>query len=338
MIGINIRAGAAVSILAYIAIAAPANAAQAPIRDWLDKRRADRQHVGSESVEGIAGGGDYTFEFAHDRVSRKYRVHVPPQYQQSQAMPLMIALHGGGGNMDYQADDARYGLISKADAAGFIVVFPNGYSRRKNGKLATWNAGECCGAARDGDADDVGFIRRVLEQVRRRFSVDADRIFATGMSNGGMMAYRLACEMPETIRAIAAVAGTDNTTQCSPSKPISVLHIHARDDSHVLFEGGAGPDAIKAAVTEFASVPGTISKWTRLNGCSVAARRVLERPGAYCERYSPCDNRAAVQLCVMESGGHSWPGGNKRRGEPASQAISANDVMWDFFENVASSR
>ena len=124
-------------------------------------------------------------------------------------MPVVFAFHGGGGDMQLMAGD-HYGLVAKADSAGFIAVFPNGYSRFPRGKLATWNAGHCCGAARDTGSDDVGFVRAMVAQLRQRASIDTQRIFATGMSNGGMFSYRLACEMADVFRAIAPVAGTDN--------------------------------------------------------------------------------------------------------------------------------
>jgi polyhydroxybutyrate depolymerase len=183
---------------------------------------------------------------------------------------------------------------------------------RHDGKLATWNAGHCCGGARDDAVDDVGFVRALVAELKRRLPVDAARIHATGMSNGGMMAHRLACDAADLFASVAAVAGTDNTTACTPSRPIPVLHIHALDDAHVLYGGGAGPDAFRdpSKVTDFTSVPETITRWTRRNGCSAPPQRVLTVPGAWCERHDGCSGGAAVQL---------------------SQALSANDVMWDFF-------
>lgn len=106
---------------------------------------------------------------------------------------MLVALHGGGGDMEYQANDVRYGLISKSDSAGFIAVFPNGTRRMKRGMFANWNAGNCCAHARDASVDDVCFIREVVEDVSRQGNVDRGRI-------------------------------------------------HAKNDTHVLFNGGAGPD------------------------------------------------------------------------------------------------
>jgi len=278
--------------------------------------------------------GDYRFTLQHGGLARMYRVHVPASYNPARPAPLLVALHGGGGNMDHQATDEYYGLISKSEEEGFIAVFPNGYSKLASGKFATWNAGECCGGARDANVDDVGFIRKAVDSVMRQLNVDRQRVYAAGMSNGAMMSYRLACEAGDLFKAIAAVAGTDNTRSCRPAHPVAVLHIHAKNDTHVLFTGGAGPDAAeKSKVTDFKSVPDTVDKWMRLNACgSNPPRRVIEKRVAYCEVHSPCAGGTQVQLCVTQEGGHSWPGGRKpRRGDQPSRAISANDVMWDFF-------
>lgn len=278
--------------------------------------------------------GDHEFTLVHDGQRRAYRVHVPARLDAARPAPLLVALHGGGGSMDWQADDERYGLVTLSEREGVVVVFPNGHSRRPAGALATWNAGLCCGAAVERDVDDVGFIRRVVHQVQARLSIDRRRVWATGMSNGAMMAYRLACEAADVFSAIAAVAGTDGTRACTPSRPVSVLHIHARDDTHVPYDGGFGADARRAAQVDFASVPDTVAKWARLDACTAAPRRMLEVPGAICERHAPCAGGARVQLCTTDDGGHSWPGGGPtRRGKaPPSRAISATEIMWSFFE------
>lgn len=278
----------------------------------------------------ITAPGDYTFTLDHDGSKRQYRVHVPPGYSAERPMPVVLSLHGGGGNMNIQADDRFYRHISKSDAVGYVAVFPNGFSRWPGGRLATWNAGHCCGAARDRNVDDVGFIREIVRRLAAEPGVDARRFFVDGMSNGAMMAYRLACEMPGTFRAIAAVAGTDNTKTCTPTLPVSVLHVHARDDERVLFGGGAGEP--RPEVADFTSVPATIDKWVRLNGCTAPPTRVLERGEAYCEAYAGCRGDARVQLCVTPTGGHSWPGGAKPRGgRPGSSDLSATDLIWEFF-------
>ena len=279
-------------------------------------------------MTAIAGPGDYRFSFVHDGVERLYLVHVPKSYHPGRPAPMLIAFHGGGGNADFQANDSKYGLIGKSEEAGFIAVFPNGYSRSPNGMLATWNAGACCGRAQKANVDDVGFIREVIRRMQRQASIDPRRIFATGMSNGAMMSWRLACEAPE-IRAIAPVEGTDNTAACRPTHPVAVIQFHAADDPNVPFNGGIG---IGPAHTAFTSVPATQAKWVALNRADPDPRRVLSVPGAHCDLHPAKPGGAPVQLCVTDTGGHSWPGGGTQQGrKQPSMAISANDLMWSFF-------
>ncbi|MGY3264077.1 extracellular catalytic domain type 1 short-chain-length polyhydroxyalkanoate depolymerase [Lysobacter sp. HA35] len=330
-----------IALLLLVAADVVAQARGGRFMQILRARAAERSansHVvnGGDPRATLTAPGDYLYEIRHDGIVRMYRVHVPRSYRPGHPMPLLVALHGGGGDMDWQADDSKYGLITASETHGFIAVFPNGFSRMPGGHLATWNAGHCCGAARDRDIDDVGFIRMVVDNVEHQLDIDRSRVYATGMSNGAMMAYRLACEAADMFRAIAPVAGTDNTTHCTPSRPVAVAHFHARNDDHVLFDGGAGPGAFRdtSMVTDFTSVPATIDAWSRHDGCRAPPRRVLSVPAAYCELRTPCDGVAKVQLCVTETGGHSWPGGHKDRGEAASRAISANDVMWRFFDSL----
>lgn len=287
---------------------------------------------------GALAPGLHTLQVNHAGVARQVLVHVPRLASPAQPAPLVLALHGGGGHAAFMADDERYGFRSAADREGFVVAFPNGHSRWPGGRLATWNAGECCGQARDERVDDVGFLREVVAEVARQVPVDAQRVFATGMSNGGMMSHRLACEAGDVFRAVAAVAGTIAVAQCQPQRPVSVLHIHARDDSHVLFEGGAGPDAApRRQIMDFTSVAATLQGWQQRLGCAPSPQPVMQRPGASCEAYAGCSGGAQLQLCVTQDGGHSWPGAQQvRRGKaPASQALDATAVIWAFFQASA---
>ena len=331
----KISAGQAAAVLMAAVLALPGGVlAQGRLRDRLKNRDAgdDSPAVQAPANRPIDGPGDYLFTMERDGITRMYRVHVPAGYSRSKPAPLVMSFHGGGGNMNYQADDRYYGLIRKSEETGYILVFPNGYSRLRSGKLASWNAGNCCAGARDRNIDDVGFVRQILQDLRTQLNIDGERIFANGMSNGALFSYRLACEMSETFKAIASVAGSDGTRNCSPKVPVSILEIHAKDDEMVLFNGGAGRKTNMLA--DFAPVADTIAKWVRLDGCNPTPRRVLDKPGAYCDAYTQCRADAQVKLCVTESGGHSWPGGRKvRTGEAGSSAISANDVMWEFFES-----
>ena len=275
--------------------------------------------------------GDYRFSFGHDGLTREYLVHVPRSYH-GQKVPMLLALHGGGGDADFQADDSKYGLITKSEQAGFVAVFPSGYSPLRSGALGTWNAGTCCGPAQKKNIDDVGFIREVIARVERQATIDPHRVFATGMSNGAMMTWRLACEAPE-IHAIAPVEGTDNTTgKCTPAHPVAVIEFHAADDPNVPFKGGVG---VGPSRTNYTSVPATQAKWVAVDRAPSQPRRVVTVQGAHCDLHSAGRGGAPVELCVTDTGGHSWPGGGTQQGrKQPSMAISANDLMWNFFSSL----
>lgn len=325
-------AGTVILTAVTVSLAGTAIAQRAErLEQIFERARERRAHPGDPDMTPIRGPGDYHFSFVHGGLTREYLAHVPRSYH-GQPTPMLLAMHGGGGDASYQADDSKYRLISKSEQAGFIAVFPNGYSRFQSGVLATWNAGGCCaGAVRNG-VDDVGFIREVIARMERQANIDRRRIFATGMSNGAMMSWRLACELPE-IRAIAPVAGTDNTLQCRPSHPVPVIEFHAVNDEMVNFDGGPGAGSFTQF--NFASVASSQAKWVQLNRAKAQPKRVLSVPGAHCDLHAANPGGAPVELCVTDSGGHSWPGGGTQQGrKQPSMAISANDLMWNFFSSL----
>lgn len=293
----------------------------------------------SDRSKSITKPGDYVFSINHQDVLRYYKIHVPKSYTGSESVPLLLVFHGGGGDMEIQSNEEYYHQISKSEENGHIVVFPNGYSLYPSGKLATWNAGNCCGEAKKKNSDDIGFVKSILQHLKRSLNINQKKIFSTGMSNGGLMSYQLACSMTDEFSAITAVAGTDNTVNCKPSKPISIFHIHAKNDDRVLYYGGAGSSfSDRSLITDFVSVPKTISKWVEINQCQLKPKLVLETNGVKCEEYTECKNGVKVKLCVTEDGGHSWPGGKKPSiflgGGPPTKALIANDVMWEFFNSL----
>lgn len=296
----------------------------------LEKSGLRRRQMGDEPSIHHSGlrPGEYECRIGSNR---KYLLYIPLSYDALRPTPLLLFFHGGGGHMEQAAKD--YGWLGKSEKESFILAFPNGSSRLPRQHLATWNAGECCGYACDRKIDDVRFVKQVIADIERKANVDNGKIFAVGMSNGGMLAHRIACEMADTLRAVASVAGTDNTNYCAPSRPISVMHIHARDDTHVLFNGGAGKDAFrdKSKVTESTSVPETINRWIARNNAEKTPRRIIDVPGAYADLYTSKQNKVQIELVVTDKGGHSWLGGKSVRGEKPSKAIVANDIIWDFF-------
>ena len=272
---------------------------------------------------------------------RRYRMHVPGKYDPERPAPVVIALHGGGGN---PASMVRLsGLNEKSDEAGFIVVYPFGTGRLKD-RFLTFNGGNCCAYAKRHNIDDVGFVRALLDDLETVVNVDENRVFATGMSNGGIMAYRLASELSDRIAAIASVGGPMGTETCDPGRPVSVMHFHGTDDRFAPFDGGKGQGlGGGAGPTDFYSVDHSIQNWVRANGCDPEPRveklpdttedgtRVIRKA------YAAGEAGAEVVLVEIEGGGHTWPGRKPRVSflGKSTKDISANDMMWAFFQKHA---
>lgn len=265
---------------------------------------------------------------------RSWLIHVPPGYDDTKPTPVVLAFHGG---MSNGAQMMKFcGLNEKADAAGFLAVFPDGTGQFES--ALTWNAGNCCGYAMRNKVDDVAFVRELLDDLARVAHVDPRRVFATGMSNGGLMAYRLADELSDRFAAIAPVGGPMGFETCQPRHPVSVIHFHGTDDKFAPFAGGQGERSVSR--THFYSVEHTIQNWVRANGCPRTPVTTAFEPkvddGTRVSRkvYGPGTDGAEVVLYRIEGGGHTWPGR-----EPtliflgkSTANISANDLLWEFFE------
>ena len=227
------------------------------------------------------------------------------------------------------------GLNKKSDDVGFIVVYPSGTGRLE--KILTFNGGNCCGYAMNNKIDDVEFTRKLLDDLAKSANIDPKRVFATGMSNGGIMSYLLASELSDRIAAIAPVGGPMGTESCKPKRPVSVMHFHGTDDRHAPFKGGKGKGP---SGTDFYSVEHSIQAWVKANGCEkepvVTKLPDTAKDGTRITRktYGSGKNGAEVVLIVIEGGGHTWPGQEPRLKAlgKSTKNISANDLMWEFFE------
>ena len=249
-----------------------------------------------------AGGNDGTL--LHDGLTRTYGVYVPSGYDFSGATPapVVLILHGGFGSGLQAFTTAR--LAALADARGVIVVYPDGVAGSLG--VRTWNAGTCCGYAQATGIDDIGFIDALLDRLESDLCIDRRRVHATGMSNGAQLSHRLACDLSWRIASVAPVAGTDNTTACAPTRPVSVMHIHGTADQHSPYGGGVGCGVSGNGST---SVADTIARWQDRDDCpGGAAPRFVEGDGT-CMTYGRCRNESEVVLCSVIGGGHTWPGG-----------------------------
>lgn len=271
-------------------------------------------------------------ELIHDGRTRTYYLHVPRSHDWTRPAPLVMVFHGGGGKAQNAIRTTRFNDL--ADEEGFIVVYPNGTGPRDlNVEVFTWNGGTCCGNAMLENADDVGFARAVLADVRSIAAVDGKRVYAAGLSNGGIMAYRLACEAADVFAAIGSVAGTLNYAPCKPSRPISVIHFHGTADEHLPYEGGYGPQSI--VQVNFASVRDTIKTWLALNDCAPPPR-LEEFDNIRHETWGGCSGGSSVELYTIIGGQHAWPGADDPAwagGDEPTQTISATQLIWEFFKS-----
>lgn len=284
----------------------------------------------TQSPIGTPGATTHSLEFGGR--TRTYLLHLPPAIATRNPLPLVILLHGGGGNGPGAARMSN--MSAKADREGFAVVYPNGTGILPN-ILLTWNAGNCCAYALNNNVDDVGFLRALVERLTTTLPIDRKRVFITGMSNGGMMSYRAACELAETIAAMAPVAGAQNLETCRPSEAVSLVVFHGTEDQYVLYEGGQTRSAIGGGRVD-RPVSYAVSFWARHNACTGTPER-LERGNVLRETHRGCRDGTQVALYAIKGAGHAWPGGTPglsfggRVGDEPTNDISATDVIWEFF-------
>lgn len=263
-----------------------------------------------------------------DDIERTCILHVPSSYDGSQTVPLVLDFHGGGGNANSQMRTSEFSAL--ADEKGFIVAYPNGTGRQED-KLLTWNGGTCCAYAVEHQIDDVGFIRAVIAEIESQYKIDRKRIYATGLSNGAIFSYRLACDASDIFAAIAPIAGTLNYIRCNPSLPVSIIHFHGTDDSHVGYNGGSGPDSL--VDVPFKSVKESIDFWLNKDQCNTTPQTETFSDIQH-DTYSNCADGTAIELYTILGGKHAWPGSDGPAwpgGDPPTQTISATQLIWDFF-------
>ena len=296
--------------------------------------------LASFGAQAALAPGDHTIALRHGGLERSYIVHVPAQAKTPTA--VIVAFHGGGGNARGQQEYSR--LDALADREGLLVVYPNGTGRMKD-RLLVWNAGACCGVAAERNTDDVGFVAALLDDLAARIAIDPKRVFATGMSNGAMMAHRVAAELPDRIAAIAPVAGA-MVFAGTPKAAVPVLHIHSVDDPRALYAGGLGPPfPMTSNRVMHPPVSETLARWSAADGCTGEPKAAGSRKGsgpaaghtATLLVYSGCS--VPLEHWKLTGAGHVWPGGRRDHLQrilgPGTDVIDANEEMWKFFSRIS---
>ncbi len=276
--------------------------------------------------------GDISGFLEHQGFTRTYLLHLPYGYDGTISYPLLFAFHGGGG--DGQGMERLTHLNRIADKNGFIVVYPDGLNNN-------WNDGR---PEINPEVDDLGFVSALIDKLKGEYRIDENRIYSTGISNGGMFSYRLACHLSDRIAAVAPVAallGENLSKTCSHPKPIPIMIIMGTEDPLVPWNGGEikAPGRSRGWVLSEAA---TVSFWVRVNGCSPSPEV------SYLPDHSPNDgtrvrrelygggrDNTDVILLVVEGGGHTWPGGLQYLGErvigKTCRDFDASEAIWEFF-------
>lgn len=253
-------------------------------------------------------------------LERTFLLHRPATLPAGVRVPLVVMIHGGGG--DARSAEERYGWDAAADRDGFLVAYPEGVARSWNG-----GAGGCCGPAGRSGVDDVGFLSTMISTIAATAPVDPGRVFATGISEGGIMSYRLAC----STHLLAAIAPDSATLlgPCPAPDPVSVLHIHGDADARIPYDGrpGAGPNHITGG-----PVSDVVARWRAVDRCPTPA---VVADGPVHTTTADCPDGRTVTLIEIDGAGHQWPGAPPGRdaavADPPSTALNATDVISAFF-------
>ena len=253
----------------------------------------------------------------HKALERYYIIYVPESGVSEASMPLLFALHGYGSTAEIHKNYTNYQPL--AETSKFIVIYPQGsyfqgtFTSGNHWNVGSWTAGST--------ADDVDFINEVIDLVSKKESINQNRIYSSGMSNGGFMSYHLACNLSSRIAAIASVTGSmskETLENCSPSHPTPILQIHGALDVTVPFNGDS--------TINMESIDNVFNYWTTYNSCdpipSLIVTDYVDFSVDY-QKYNNCLNNVKVELYKISSMGHTWPGKN-------NYGISATEEVWNF--------
>jgi len=291
--------------------------------------------------------GDSSRAITVGGLRRTFLIHPPHPQKQATRLPLLIVLHGAGSNGEGMVKLTLGEFDSMSDKEGFIVVYPDGVDKHWNDARP---ADEAQDRAHEDNIDDVGFISALIDTMVEKENVDPRRVYVTGISNGAIMSFRLACELSNKITAIAPVDGNipvNEPTQCSSQQPVSVLITNGTKDPLVHWEGGevTGPFGFKK-LGKLLSTTETVQFWVRHDRCKAPPDSTIEPDsdpddGTRVTRteYGGGNARTSVVLYTIVGGGHTWPGG--RQYLPAwivgrtCRDIDACKTIWDFFRTKA---
>lgn len=257
-----------------------------------------------------------------DGRDRLYLVRTPSSWDGQSSLPVVLMLHGGGGDMDGTEESSR--MTEAGTKAGYMVVYPEGVGKKVLGRrFGTWNAGVCCGTAMSEQVDDVAFIRTLIDTLVAERHADPKRIYVAGLSNGALMSGRLACELSDRIAAAGPVAGAHFDEGCQPGRSVPMFFIHGTADQCVPYAGGETcGGCFDRAIEELLDRPPEVhvsfpcegpadaaAFWRARDQCTGEGVTTHPNPDTTCVTWGGCAGGAEVVACTVEGGGHTWPGG-----------------------------
>ena len=264
----------------------------------------------SASYQVPAGGSTHKISVGGvERTFLTYRpAGLPPR------APLVVMLHPALGSGSQAERD--YHWDAEADRGHFLVAYPNGLN-------ASWGAGGgCCGASGLNHVDDIAFISAMVSAIESENPIDRNRVYATGISQGGVLAYALACRT----RIFAAI-GPDSATEigtCHSPAPVSIIHIHGTADPVIPYSGHSA----MAQIFDGPGIPALNATWRQIDHCAVPA---ITTVGQVTTSVAACPSGRAVELVTIAGASHQWPGAVPDLGPPPSTALNATQVIWGFF-------
>ncbi|MFT5168077.1 MAG: polyhydroxybutyrate depolymerase [Saprospiraceae bacterium] len=258
--------------------------------------------------------------FVWDGQQRSYRLVVPSGYVQGDALPLVLNFHGFGSNGFEQQLYSEMDQV--ADTGNFFVVYPHGLG-------AAWNVGWAFGST----SDDLGFTNALIDTISANYGINLDRVYSTGMSNGGFFSYKLACDLSDRIAKIASVTGgmvNSAVPLCMPENPIPVMQIHGTADPIVNYNGSTGVSI---------PVENLLANWRDLNACTSVSDTIFledinttDESTAQLIQYRDCDDNVYMAFYKIINGGHTWPGASINVGV-TNQDFNASSEIWNFFND-----
>jgi polyhydroxybutyrate depolymerase len=344
-----IAAGAAFIVLVGTAIAGAGSAAVAATTATTTTTTVAHPVLVPQS-------GSYVFRLTFDGRQRDYRVHVPPAAASGKPLPLVLNLHGATQNA--QLEEITSDMDPNADTNGYLVAYPDGTRISKvltpdpvakNAQYG-WNAGMCCGLPVTKHINDVGFLLKVISDIAAKTPVDLKRVYMTGISNGGMMAYAMAAEASGHFAAISSISGQVEIPVIHPTRSVPTMEFHSVDDPIAKFNGTPNKNPqLRLSVME------GIDQWVKADGCDkkpVTGTEIMGTAGSISAgetatpiTYTHCRSGAEVALWRFTGSGHVWPGSPLNMGPMKNWIlagvgrgiilVNANETMWQFFEKYS---